>query len=179
MCPFYWGYSAEGERLPSFSESLAAVAGREDLLEIDLLLVGRQHLVVVEAKHQAMPGLCSRYQSGRCPEVHGGGRSPCRYWEGEPPPFASALNFGARPTMESDRPPCADHYQLARCLLLARELSGRLGLQPHLWLVVPAARWPDVRPDWMDFVERVSDDAEWRRLRVVAWESIQALGRAD
>ena len=177
LVPFYWGFSVEGQRLPSFAESLAAVAGREDLLEIDLLLAGREHLVIVEAKHQAMPGRCSRFEAGRCPEIHGG-RAPCRYWEGTPAPFASTLTFGPRPTNESDRPPCADHYQLARCLLLARELSGRLGLQPHLWLLVPAARWSEVRPVWMDFVERVSDDAEWRRLRVLAWESIQALGEA-
>ncbi len=175
LTPFYWGFSVEGQRLPSFSESLAAVAGREDLLEIDLLLVGEKHLVVVEAKHQGSPGLCSRYQAGRCPEIHGRLRGPCRYWEGTPVPFASDLNFGPRPTYESDRPPCADHYQLARCLLLAREISKRLELQHHLWLLVPAARWPEVRLGWLDFAERVTDDAEWRRLRVLAWESIQAL----
>jgi hypothetical protein len=177
--PYYWGLSAEGERLPSFKESLTAVAGRGDLLEIDLLLVGRTHVVVVEAKHGAAPGTCSRYQAGRCPEIHGTSAGPCLYWEGDPAPFASTLSFGPRPIAGGDRPPCADHYQLARCLLLARELAGRLGLIPHLWLVIPSARWREVQPLWLDFAERVTEETDWRRLRVLPWEAIRDLDRSN
>lgn len=173
LTPYYWGYSVAGERLNALDDSLAAVAGRDDLLEIDLLLVGASNLVVVEAKHQAAPGTCRRYYAGRCPEIHEGARGACRYWEGEPPPFASALHFGPRPTPTDERPPCADHYQLARCLLLARELSRRLGLQPHLWLIVPERRWPDLQRGWLEFAESVAADEDWRRLRVLAWESIE------
>ena len=119
--------------------------------------------------------MCRRYQAGRCPEMREGLPGPCRYWEGEPPPFASALRFGQRPAPGDERPPCADHYQLARCLLLARELSRRLGLLPHLWLIVPEPRWPDLQKGWLEFAESVAADGDWRHLRVLAWESIERM----
>lgn len=175
LTPYYWGYSVGGERLPGLDESLSAVAGREDLLEIDLLLVGGRHLVVVEAKQLAAPGECARYRAGRCPEIQLGGGATCRYWEGEPALFAATFDFGDRPSIGSERPPCADHYQLGRCLLLALDLGRRLGLEPNLWLIAPERRWPDLRPIWLDFAERVASEPDWRRLRVVSWESFGGL----
>ena len=196
--PFYWGFSIDGERMSDLPAALEAVAGREDLLEVDLLLVGRKNLVVIEAKNLASAGQCGRYLHWRCPEIHrtsealplrspplesssGGDKLPgnargCRYWEEPSEPFARLFDFGSRPSPESDRPPCADHYQLARCLLLARELARRIGRQPHLWLIVPQARWPEISPTWLSFAERVEDDEDWRGLRVLAWEAIQNLG---
>jgi hypothetical protein len=34
-----------------------------------------------------------------------------------------------------------------------------------------------MRAQWQDFAERVRDDGTWGRLRVVAWEDLQSLGR--
>jgi hypothetical protein len=198
--PFYWGFSVNGERLSELHAALEAVAGRKDLLEVDLLLVGRSNLVVIEAKNLASAGQCGRYLRGRCPEIHrlsatlpprplpaersaegvdsSGDSRGCRYWEDPSAPFGRLFDFGPRPSPESERPACADHYQLARCLLLARELGGRIRRKPHLWLVVPQARWPEIYPTWLSFAERVADDADWRGLRVLAWEAIQTLATA-
>ena len=173
--PFFWGFAVSGERPPRLDESLEVVAGRDDLLENDLLLVGKRHLILVEAKHLGIAGTCGRYNNSRCPEVHRPGEPGCRYWMGAPGLFEDHFNFEAKPTPDTDRPPCFRHYQLARTLLLARDLSGRMGLIPHVWLIVPRRRWPEVRPVWLDFAERVRDDAMWRRLRVLSWEALQRL----
>jgi hypothetical protein len=89
--------------------------------------------------------------------------------------FDAALDFGARPGRGEERPPCSVHYQLARTLLLARRLGERLGRVPHLWLITPASRWGRVEPAWIDFADRVRDPEMWRRLRVIAWESVRDL----
>ncbi|HET7009961.1 MAG TPA: hypothetical protein VFI11_04230 [Anaerolineales bacterium] len=175
LLPYYWGFAADGQRLGALEESLEAVAGRADLLEIDLLLVGQQTLIVVEAKHLASAGVCGRYSRLRCPEVHGPAESECHYWERPGEPFGRLFDFGVRPTAESDPPPCSRHYQLARTLLLARDLGARMGLIPHLWLILPRSRWKEVEPSWLDFAERVREDGDWRRLRVLSWESIARL----
>jgi hypothetical protein len=52
-------------------------------------------------------------------------------------------------------------------------LSQYLGLVFHLWMIVPRARWTSIQPAWLDFTERVLDDALWRRMRVLAWEDIR------
>jgi len=71
LMPCFWGLTVDGQPLGGLAESASDVAGREDRLEIDLFLVGRRHLVAVEAKIDGVPGRCGRYDSGRCPEVHG------------------------------------------------------------------------------------------------------------
>src|SRR3990172_5155176 len=62
-------------------------------------------------------------------------------------------------------------YAAGRC----PEIHG--GLEPHLCLLIPRRRWPALRTAWQDFAERVRDDGQWKRLRVVAWEDLQSLGR--
>jgi hypothetical protein len=156
------------------AEAAEAIAGREDRLEVDLILRGEKVLVAIEAKTDADLGRCGRYQAGRCPEIHGG-EVPCRYWEGGVT-FTESLDFGALPERGAEEtPPCAWHYQLARTLLMAQRLSQTSGLIPHICLLVPRRRWPALRGSWEDFAERVRDEDQWRRLRVVAWEDLRLL----
>ena len=175
LLPYFWGLHADGTALPGLSETAAAVAGRDDRLEIDLLLLGARHLIAVEAKTDGEPGRCGRYDGGRCPEVHGGGGT-CRYWEDGPAAFDRSFDFGARPVRDQEvRPPCAVHYQLARTLLAVEHLARAQGLVPHLALLIPQRRWAALRSGWQDFAERVREDAPWRRMRVVAWEDLMEL----
>ena len=176
LVPYFWGLRVDGSPLEGLAEAAQAIAGREDRLEVDLYLKGDRVLVAVEAKTDGDPARCGRYEAGRCPEVHGGD-APCRYWEGVET-FSRSLDFGARPEFAlEESPPCARHYQLARTLLIVEYLGRAAGLEPHLCLLVPRRRWPALRALWEDFAERVHDDAQWRRLRVVAWEDLRSLRR--
>jgi hypothetical protein len=38
--------------------------------------------------------------------------------------------------------------------------------------VVPQRRWKALEKDWLDFVESVSDEDAWRRMRVISWEGL-------
>lgn len=172
--PYFWGRRIDGASLPGRSAAAQAIAGREDRLEVDLLLLGERTLIAVEAKVEAEPGRCGRFEGGQCPEVHGGDE-PCRYWE-TGVRFTDHLEFGERPTPVSiERPVCARHYQLARTLLMAQHLGRENDLEPHVCLLVPRRGWPALRSEWQDFAERVRDEDLWRRLRVIAWEDLGGL----
>lgn len=176
LIPYFWGLRVDGTPLDGLGEAAEAVAGREDRLEVDLFLKGGRVLIAIEAKTEGDPGRCGRYEAGRCPEIHGGDAA-CRYWEGGLT-FNASLDFGSRPLPEAEeRPLCAQHYQLARTLLIVEQLGRAEALIPHLCLLVPRRRWPAMRAQWQDFAERVRDDGTWGRLRVVAWEDLQSLGR--
>jgi hypothetical protein len=174
LVPYFWGLRVDGTPLEGLGEAAQAVAGRDDRLEVDLLLAGERNLIAVEAKTDAEPGRCGRHEAARCPEIHGG-LEPCRYWEGEAK-FSELLEFGPRPDRTAEeRPPCARHYQLGRTLMMVERLGRASGWQPHLCLLLPRRRWPALRALWLDFAERVRDDELWRRLRVVAWEDLAGL----
>jgi hypothetical protein len=174
--PYFWGFGLDGAPLEALRDAVEVLGGGELTIEADLVLVGDENVIVVEAKHLGSPGRCGRYARGRCPEIHVEGVPPgatCRYWEAPEAAFSSALDFGVRPTPVVERPPCSVHYQLGRTLLLARALGARLGLLPHFWLIVPAVRWRRLETGWLDFVERVRDPEMWRRLRVLDWEAVR------
>jgi hypothetical protein len=174
LVPYFWGLRVDGQPLAGLSDAARAIAGRDDRLEVDLLLAGERTLIAVEAKTDAEPGRCVRYEASRCPEVHGG-LEPCRYWESGAS-FSELMDFGPRPASnDAARPPCARHYQLARTLLMVQRLGRTSGLQPQLCLILPRRRWPALRPLWLDFAERVRDEELWRCLRVVAWEDLSRL----
>jgi len=176
LIPYFWGLRVDATPLEGMAEAAHAIAGREDRLEVDLYLKGDRVLVAIEAKTDGAAAGCGRYEAGRCPEIHGG-QAPCRYWEGQET-FHRSLDFGGRPEMGAEEsPPCARHYQLARTLLIVEHLGRASGLEPHLCLLIPRRRWPSLRAAWEDFAERVRDDGQWKRLRVVAWEDLQSLGR--
>jgi Holliday junction resolvase-like predicted endonuclease len=173
--PYFWGCHPGGERLEGLDLALAAVDGVGPQTEIDLILRGAGHLVVVEAKNLSTLGRCGRYQRRACPEVHRSAErwlEGCRYWEVEAARFEAHLDFGRRPGPGTPRPPCAAHYQLARTLLVGLALSAPLGLQLHLWLLLPQARWPALERTWLNFAGRVRDPDLWRRLRVLAWDDV-------
>ncbi len=176
--PYFWGLDLDGRPLEGLDESVRALGGREHTTEVDLFLVGAEHLVLVEAKHLSSLGRCGRYARGRCPEIHradDASAEACRYWEVPEARFDAALDFGARPGQGDERPPCSVHYQLGRTLLLASALGERLARVPHLWLITPASRWVRMQAAWIDFADRVRDPEMWRRLRVIAWESVRDL----
>ena len=174
LIPYFWGLRVDGSPLAGLAEAAQAVAGREDRLEVDLYLKGSRVLVAIEAKTDGDPARCGRYEAGRCPEIHGGDK-PCRYWDG-PSTFDPSLDFGIRPGPGlEERPPCARHYQLARTLLMVENLGRANGLEPYLCLLIPRRRWPSLFSPWEDFAERVRDEAQWRRLRVVGWEDLEGL----
>ncbi len=177
--PFYWGYNLAGDRLSGLQETLDEVDGPGRKTEVDLYLLGERALVLVEAKHLARFGHCRRYAAGRCPEIHSEAASlgACRYWEAGPSAFSADLDFGPRPTPESTSPPCDRHYQLARTVLVGRRMAECLGRGPHLWVILPRARWRALEREWLDFADRVIDAALWRRLRVFAWEDVADLAR--
>lgn len=190
--PYFWGWSLEGERMRGLDEAARSVDGGQT--EADLLLLGRENLILVEAKRFSGFGRCGRYLAERCPEIHkyGVGLTPedletdghaadaergrieaeCRYWSEPAARFDTFLDFGPRPDPASSAPPCSRHYQLARLLLLGSTLAARLGRTFHLWGVVPRKEWVRLRSDWEDFVDRLRDEAVWKRLRVIAWEDL-------
>jgi len=173
--PFYWGFDVLGERLPGLDEILTVIDGEGPQTEVDLFLVGKTTLIVVEAKHLSTLGRCSRYAHGRCPEIHDDSNdleSACRYWSVPQAAFSTELEFGERPEFGGDSPPCDRHYQLARTLLVGRALSGKLERELHLWMLVPGKRWSSFERRWQDFAERIRDDELWRRMRVLAWEDV-------
>lgn len=175
LTPFFWGLDVEGLPLDGLAEANEAIAGREDRLEVDLILRGEAHLIAIEAKVDAGPGRCGRYHSGRCPEVHAT-EGACRYWEPGPAAFDPRLEFGSRPVADQlEAPACSLHYQLARSLLLVERLGESQGVLPYLCLLIPRRRWASIRPAWLDFADRVRDEAVWRRMRVLAWEDLEAL----
>jgi len=176
--PYFWGFNLEGQPLNGLAESVRVLGGRAQKTEVDLFLVGADHIVLVEAKHLSALGRCGRYARGSCPEIHreeNDRPDTCRYWEVSEARFDASLEFGPRPAPGDEHPPCSIHYQLGRTLLLALNLGRRLGLTPHLWLITPASRWRQYEPAWLDFADRVRDPEMWRRLRVLAWESVRAL----
>lgn len=177
LVPYFWGYGIGGERLPGLDETLRHIDGRGPKTEVDLFLVGEKNLVVAEAKHTGGLGRCSRYSRRSCPEVHGAQSDgeTCRYWESPGLSFHRFLNFGPRPVSEEPPPLCYRHYQLARTLLVGRELASRHGLELHLWLLIPQLQWRVVERAWLDFMDRVEDDKLWRNSRVLSWRAIQKL----
>jgi hypothetical protein len=173
--PYFWGYSTDGERLSFLDEVLEQVDGAGPRTEVDLFLVGGKNLILVEAKHMGLPGRCSRYANRRCPEIHvdqGEKDEPCRYWENVEHAFNVHLDFGERPDVDDPSPACNKHYQLGRTFLVGHALSQRFDLPFQLWMIVPRQRWTSLQHTWLDFSERVLDNALWRRMRVIAWEDL-------
>jgi hypothetical protein len=115
--PYFWGYSISGDRLPGLDDVLQRIDGRGPKTEVDLFLLGKTQLVLVEAKHLAGLGQCSRYSNHRCPEIQLEGNDEieaCRYWEAGDQEFQRLLDFGDRPIAGAQSPPCNQHYQLGR-----------------------------------------------------------------
>ena len=175
LTAYFWGYGVDGRRLPGLDDALLEVDGPGPKTEVDLFLVGEHDLVLVEAKRMSSLGRCSRYAKQRCPEIQSVEDQSCRYWGEDSPSFEDVLDFGPRPEPESVIPPCSTHYQLARTLLVGLGLARRLKLRPHLWLILPRAKWKTTQVGWIDFVERIQDDDLWRRMRVLAWEDIACM----
>ncbi len=175
LTPYFWGFSIEGGRLRGLDQVLEAVDGPGPKTEIDLILVGERRLVVVEVKHMSSPGRCARYQTGRCPEIHSAGDrsdTPCQYWEPGPGLMADVLEMDARPTLDTASPPCNQHYQLARTLLVGSALAKQLDVELHMWLITTSRGWRSIERSWLDFAGRVRDDQLWRRMRVLTWENL-------
>ncbi|MEX2030019.1 MAG: hypothetical protein WD906_03505 [Anaerolineales bacterium] len=190
LVPYFWGWSLEGERMEGLDEAGRWIDGGQT--EADLLLLGRDNLILVEAKRFSGFGRCARYLAERCPEINryeagvtsehlgtearaadaerGQLDAECRYWSEPAARFDTQLDFGPRPDPASSAPPCSRHYQLARLLLLGSTLAAGIGRTFHLWGVVPRSEWQRLRPDWEDFVERLRDESMWKRQRVIAWE---------
>jgi len=180
LLPYFWGYSVDGRRLHGLDECLGRLDGPGLQTEVDLFLLGSANLVLVEAKHLTTADRCRRYANRRCPEVHPetvGSGGTCRYWTSPGAQFSTALDFGTRPEPGGKAPACSRHYQLARTLMLGRLLAERLSRILHLWLIMPRLRWHLLQTTWLDFVDRVRDAEQWRRLRVLAWEDVAEFGR--
>jgi hypothetical protein len=155
---------------------LRKIDGKGPFTEVDLFLRGEHILIAVEAKHFGGLGRCARFGCERCPEVHENGENdPCRYWEVGEQKFQNLIDFGDRPTLEDPSPPCNQHYQLARTMLVGHALAKELRLNFGLWLLVTRTRWRSSEKDWLDFVKRIRDDELWRRMRVIAWEDLRQL----
>jgi hypothetical protein len=177
--PYFWGFDVLGDRLPGLDDVLMTVDGEGPRTEVDLFLVGKTTLIVVEAKHLSALGRCSRFAHGRCPEIHSDSsdlEAECRYWSLTDADFSVELDFGERPQPEGDSPSCDRHYQLARTLLVGRRLSQMLEKELCLWMMIPRTHWRSLEKTWLDFTERIRDDELWRRMRVLAWEDVGRLG---
>jgi hypothetical protein len=173
LAPYFWGHALSGVRLPILDDTLGAVEGKGPRTEVDLFLVGDRNLIAIEGKHLAALGRCSRYQKSSCPEIHGSPvEDDCRYWERRISRFSSLMDFGTRPDVETQNPPCHRHYQLARTLLVGVRMAEALDLAMHLWLLIPRMRWSSAERDWMDFADRVKDEGLWKRMRVIALEDL-------
>jgi hypothetical protein len=175
LVPYFWGFSANGQPLPGLQEALDEVGGPGPRTEIDLALLGRSNLIVVEAKNLSALGRCGRHQRRVCPEVHVSAEhwlDHCRYWDVPAARFDRLLDLGARPGPGAPAPACARHYQLARTLLVGDALARRHTLRLHVWVLLPRERWPTQERTWLDFAERARDPDLWRRLRVVGWEDL-------
>jgi len=178
LVPYFWGFGVDGCRLEGLEEALMRVDGPGPKTEIDLIFLGRRHLLAIETKHTGGLGVCGRYQRGRCPEAHAAQEDPserCRYWSEPGAKFAEDLALEPRPEPDGPRPACFRHYQMARTLKVTLALAEILDLQPWIWLILPRSRWRSLEKQWLDFSERVRDPALWRRLRVLDWEALQAL----
>ncbi len=176
LTPYYWGFDVDGGRLSRLDDVLLMIDGSGPKTEVDLYFLGERNFILVESKRKSGFGRCSRFSKRRCPEMHlavGDDWSPCRYWEVEKSRFTSHLAMGPRPKPDSEPPTCNRHYQLARTLIIGRELADVLEREFHLWVFTPRSHWSKLEKDWLDFTERVEDDSLWRRLRVIAWEDIQ------
>jgi hypothetical protein len=179
LVPYFWGYAVSGDRMPALDETLDEVESIGPQTEIDLFFKGDRSLIIIEAKHLARLGRCSRFQKARCPEVHGSPtEESCRYWERPISLFSSVVDFGARPEAETDSPICHRHYQLGRTLLLGIRLAKSLGLIMHFWLFLPRSRWRALERDWIDFADRVRDEEIWKRLRVICLEDLRQISKA-
>ena len=179
LIPYFWGYSISGEKLSGLDKVLSRIDGRGPYTEVDLFLLGKKYLLAVEAKHLSSLGRCSRYSHQRCPEVHQEDvrdNGPCRYWEVGEQEFQRLLDFGDRPFQDDPSPPCNQHYQLARSLLVGDALARELRLDFGLWMLITKTRWRSIEKNWLDFVDRIGDDVLWRRMRVLAWEDVRNLG---
>jgi len=173
--PYFWGYSISGERLPELDRILERIDGIGPKTEVDLFLIGKTNLIVVEAKHLSSLGHCSRYAKKRCPEIHGEAmpeRQPCRYWEAGEYEFNRLLDFGDRPKKDDPSPPCNQHYQLARTALVGDALAKEYQKGFSLWLLITKSRWRSLERTWLDFTGRIRQDDLWRRMRVIAWEDL-------
>jgi hypothetical protein len=171
--PHFWGFSVAGEPLPGLEQVLDEVDGPGPRTEIDLVLLGRSNLIVIEAKNLSTLGRCGRHQRRVCPEVHVSADhwlDHCRYWDVPAARFDRLLDLGPRPGPGVPAPACARHYQLARTLVVGDALARRQALRLHVWVLLPHERWPTHERTWLDFAERVRDGELWRRLRVVAWD---------
>jgi hypothetical protein len=175
--PYFWGHAISGEELRGLEQVLERINGPGPRTEVDVILVGDRNLVVVEAKNRGGLGRCSRYQRGRCPEVQSdeAGGEVCRYWDVPGALFSEMLEIGPRPVHDSPTPACSTHYQLARTLLIGRELATLDTKLLHVWMIVPRNRWSSLQRLWTDFCDRLRDDDLWRRFRVLAWEDVQGL----
>jgi hypothetical protein len=179
LLPYFWGFNIQGERLAGLDNAIDVVDGPGPGTEVDLFLRGEKHFIVVEAKHTNGFGRCSRYQQGRCPEVHPGNATEesCRYWDDGASLFTKELRLGDRPDVSTKTPICSRHYQLSRTLLLGQYLSGHHGLIFSFWAIVSKSKWRSLEPDWIDFADRVRDSNIWRRMRVLHWDGLIKLDR--
>jgi hypothetical protein len=176
--PYFWGFGISGFVLQDLDRALQRINGPGPRTEVDVLMVGEHNLVLVEAKNKSGLGRCSRYQAGRCPEMHQADDvdiEACRYWNAPGALFSEMLDIGPRPVPDGPAPACSQHYQLARTLLVGRELSAQQKTTLHMWMIVPRRRWGSMQRIWVDFCDRLLDDALWRRMRVLAWEDVQGL----
>jgi hypothetical protein len=176
LTPYFWGFAADGHRLPALAETLEAVDGAGPSTEVDLYLLGKRNLIVIEAKRGSGLGRCGRYEQGVCPHLNPGSEAEasCRYWDLPAARFDGPLSWTG-PPVPGDRPACAVHYQLGRTLLVGRHLAQRLDRRLHLWLLAPSSAWSRLQSSWLDFAGAVRQPELWRRLRVLSWESIAQL----
>lgn len=176
LVPYFWGIGIQGQRMQGLDEELAVMDGPGPKTEVDLFLLGKRNLILVEGKNRSGPGQCSRWLHERCPAFHTPEDPACIYWS-ESPAFEDLFRF-SQPDPDDrveEMPSCARHYQLARTLLLAHRLGDRMGLKPSVWMFVPQRRWRSLSRGWRTFTDNVMDAALWRRMRVISWEALQSL----